>query len=31
MIAEVSRRVAAILDLDELFSDTVRLVRQTLG
>jgi len=31
MIAEVSRRVAAILDLDELFADTVRLVRETLG
>jgi len=30
MIAEVSRRVAAILDLDELFADTVRLVRDTL-
>ncbi len=30
MIAEVSRRVAAILDLDELFADTVRLVRETL-
>ncbi|MFO7698418.1 MAG: SpoIIE family protein phosphatase [Anaerolineae bacterium] len=31
MIAEVSRRVAAILDLDTLFADTVRLVRETFG
>jgi sigma-B regulation protein RsbU (phosphoserine phosphatase) len=31
MIAEVSRRVTAILDLDALFADTVRLVRETFG
>ena len=31
MIAEVSRRVAAILDLESLFSDTVKLVQDTFG
>ncbi len=31
MIAEVSRRVTAILDLPTLFADTVRLVQETLG
>ncbi|HHX64734.1 MAG TPA: SpoIIE family protein phosphatase, partial [Chloroflexi bacterium] len=31
MIAEVSRRVAAILDLNTLFDDTVKLIRDTLG
>lgn len=31
LIAEVSRKVAAILDLDTLFADTVRLVQETLG
>ncbi len=31
MIAEVSRKVAAIMDLDTLFRDTVRLVQETFG
>ena len=31
LIAEVSRKVAAILDLDTLFSDTVKLVADILG
>ncbi len=31
LISEVSRKVAAILDLDTLFADTVRLVQETLG
>jgi phosphoserine phosphatase RsbU/P len=31
LIAEVSRKVAAILDLDTLFADTVRLVQEILG
>lgn len=31
MIAEVSRKVAAILDLRELLQDTVRLVQQSFG
>ena len=31
LIAEVSRKVAAILDLDTLFADTVKLVAETLG
>ncbi|NLT74569.1 MAG: SpoIIE family protein phosphatase [Chloroflexi bacterium] len=31
MIAQVSRRIAAILDLDVLFTDTVQLIRDTFG
>jgi len=30
-IAEVSRKVAAILDLDTLFADTVKLIKDTFG
>jgi len=31
MISEVSRKVAAILDLRTLFADTVRLIKETFG
>ncbi len=31
LIAEVSRKVAAILNLETLFADTVKLVQETLG